>query len=45
MPVDDVLLDCEEQMEKALNHLDHELRGVRTGRANPALVENIMVDY
>jgi len=45
MPVDDILLDCEEQMEKATEHLRHELRGIRTGRASPALVENIKVDY
>src|SRR5262252_9304096 len=45
MPVDDILLDCEENMEKAVEHLRHELRGVRTGRASPALVENIKVDY
>src|SRR5688500_5679354 len=45
MPVDDILLECEEQMEKALEHLKHEMRAVRTGRANPALVENIKVDY
>ena len=45
MPLDDILLDCEEQMEKALTHLNHELRGVRTGRASPALVENLQVDY
>ena len=45
MPADDILLDCEEQMEKAVEHLRHELRGVRTGRASPALVENIKVDY
>ena len=45
MPSDDVLLDCEEHMEKAVEHLRHELRGVRTGRATPALVENIKVDY
>ena len=45
MPVDDILLDCEEHMEKAAEHLKHELRGVRTGRASPALVENIRVDY
>src|SRR5947207_279092 len=45
MPVDDILLDCEEHMEKAIEHLRHELRGVRTGRASPALVENIHVDY
>src|SRR5688572_14145316 len=45
MPADDILLDCEEQMEKSVDHLRHELRGIRTGRASPALVENIKVDY
>lgn len=45
MPADDILLDCEEHMEKAIDHLRHELSGVRTGRASPALVENVQVDY
>ena len=45
MPVDDILLDCEEGMEKAVEHLKHELRTVRTGRASPALVENLHVMY
>ena len=45
MPLDDILLDCEESMEKTIEHLKHELRTVRTGRASPALVENIKVDY
>ncbi|MCC6422926.1 MAG: ribosome recycling factor [Phycisphaerales bacterium] len=45
MPLDDILLDCEEHMEKAAEHLRHELRGIRTGRASPALVENIRVEY
>jgi ribosome recycling factor len=45
MPVDDILLDCEEHMEKSLEHLKHELRGLRTGRASPALVEFVQVDY
>src|SRR4051812_45153593 len=45
MPADDILLDCEEHMEKALDHLKHELRAVRTGRASPGMVENIKVDY
>jgi len=43
--MDDILMDCEEAMEKAIDHLKHELRGIRTGRASPALVENIRVDY
>jgi ribosome recycling factor len=45
MPLDDILLDCEEHMEKAVEHLRHELRAVRTGRATPALVEHIHVEY
>jgi ribosome recycling factor len=45
MPLDDILLDSEERMDKALEHLRQELRGIRTGRASPALVEHIKVDY
>ena len=45
MPVDDVLMDCEMNMEKAVEHLQHELKGIRTGRASPALVEHITVMY
>ena len=45
MPVDDVLLDFEMHLEKAIDHLHQELRGIRTGRASPALVEHIKVDY
>jgi ribosome recycling factor len=45
MPLDDILIDAEMHMEKANDHLLHELRGIRTGRATPALVEHIKVDY
>ena len=45
MPADDILLDCEEHMEKAIEHLKHEMRTVRTGRASPAMVEHIKVEY
>ena len=45
MPVDDVLMDCEMNMEKAIEHLQHELRTIRTGRATPALVEHVQVMY
>jgi len=45
MPADDILMDAEVHMEKAIEHLRHEMRGVRTGRASPALVENIRADY
>jgi ribosome recycling factor len=42
---DTILLETEETMEKALEHLKNELRGVRTGRASPAMVEYLKVDY
>jgi ribosome recycling factor len=45
MPLDDILIDAEMHMEKASDHLLHELRGIRTGRASPGLVEHIKVDY
>src|SRR5580700_2116604 len=45
MPLDDILLDCEEHMDKSVEHLRHELRGIRTGRATPALVEHLKVEY
>ena len=43
--LDDTLLDAEERMEKAVEFFSKELAAVRTGRANPALVENIKIDY
>src|SRR6185369_5039818 len=45
MPLDDILMDCEEHMEKAAEHVKQELKGIRTGRATPALVEHMKVDY
>ncbi|MBT5737948.1 MAG: ribosome recycling factor [Planctomycetes bacterium] len=43
--VEEVILDAEERMSKALDHLREEMRGMRTGRAHPGLVESIRVDY
>jgi ribosome recycling factor len=45
MPIDDILMEAEIHMEKAVEHLQHELRGIRTGRATPALVEHLKVEY
>jgi ribosome recycling factor len=44
MTTDEILLDTEERMEKAVNVFRDELRGLRTGRATPALVDNLRVD-
>ena len=35
----------EERMDKALNHLVKELAAIRAGRANPAILDKVMVDY
>jgi ribosome recycling factor len=45
MTTEEILFDTEERMEKAINVFRDELRGLRTGRATPALVENIRVEY
>jgi ribosome recycling factor len=41
----DVLAECKEKMAKAVDVVHDDFRTVRTGRANPALFQKIMVDY
>ena len=45
MTSDETLFDCEERMEKAVKVFADELRGLRTGRATPALVDGLRVEY
>jgi len=45
MSGDEILFDAEERMEKAVGVYRDELRGLRTGRATPALVEHVRVEY
>ena len=45
MSNDEILFDAEERMEKAVSVFQGELRGLRTGRATPALVDSIRVEY
>lgn len=40
-----VLLEVEESMQKSIHSLEKELANVRTGRANPALLDRISIDY
>jgi ribosome recycling factor len=44
MALDDILLEAEEKMTKTEQVVQHEFVGMRTGRASPVLVENIMVE-
>ncbi len=45
MTSEEILFDAEERMEKTVNSFRDELRGLRTGRATPALVDSIRVEY
>lgn len=44
MSSDEILLDVEERMEKAISVLKDALGGIRTGRANPGLVDSLRVE-
>ncbi|MCS7177336.1 MAG: ribosome recycling factor [Candidatus Kapabacteria bacterium] len=45
MPIPDVLQRAREHMTKTVEHFQHQLARLRTGRATPALIEHIRVDY
>ena len=45
MGYDETLLAAEERMEKCVEHLSNDFRGIKSGRATPGLVEGIRVDY
>jgi len=42
---DTIELECLDRMEKSVDYLQRELRGIRTGRATTALLEYIKVEY
>ena len=43
--IEEILVDAEVRMDKAAEHLQTELTHIRTGRANPALIDKIQVPY
>ena len=43
--IDELLDDARERMTKSVESIRHEFGSVRTGRASPALLDRIMVDY
>jgi ribosome recycling factor len=43
--IKDVIKDAETRMQGAVQALDEDLGGIRTGRATPALVEKLQVEY
>ena len=43
--IDELLADARERMHKSVESTRHEFSSVRTGRASPALLDRITVDY
>ncbi|MCG3138766.1 MAG: Ribosome-recycling factor [Phycisphaerae bacterium] len=43
MTLDQIQKDCRKHMDKAIEFLQEELRGIRTGRASPGLIEHVKV--
>jgi ribosome recycling factor len=43
--IDDVLKETEDRMKKSVEALNNDLVSIRTGRASPALVERLEVEY
>jgi ribosome recycling factor len=43
--IDLITEETTDRMQKALEHLEHELARLRAGRSNPALLDGITVDY
>ncbi len=44
MPLKKALADMESNMKKTVEFIQHEFSGIHTGKASPALVENILVE-
>lgn len=43
--MDDILLETEEKMEKAIEALERRFTNIRAGRANPSILDGVMVNY
>jgi len=44
-PIQDILDEADEEMEESASYLRSQLRTIRAGRASPAMLENVTVDY
>ena len=43
--IDDILLEAEDKMDKAVDSASHEFANIRTGRATSSMFDQLMVDY
>ena len=42
---DEILLEAEEKMEKAISAMENKFLNVRAGRANPRILDKVVVEY
>lgn len=45
MAIDPIVREADDKMDKSVDALHRELNSIRTGRANPALIEKVQVNY
>lgn len=45
MDIDEILLDAEDKMDKAVEATSHDFGNIRTGRANPGMFTELIVEY
>lgn len=43
--IDMIVLETEDKMDKAVSSLSKQFTGIRTGRANPNLLDRVLLDY
>ena len=43
--MDNLILDLEDKMQKTIASLNNEFKKIRTGRANPSMLDDIKIDY
>ncbi len=43
--IDEILMSCQEELDKACNHQKNEYLVIRAGRANPHILDKIYIDY
>ena len=43
--MEEILLETETRMESAIDNLNKRLTNIRAGRANPAMLDSVMVSY
>ena len=43
--MDDILMNCEMEMETAIGNMEKRFLNIRAGRANPAMLDGVMVNY